>query len=217
MQFALDRIHFAYPGGPSVIEDGSLEIEQGSFVLVRGPSGSGKSTLLRLLCRLEEPQKGTIFFNEDPVQTLDPAAYRRSVAYVQQLPNLIDATVRDNLTLPFSFKANNHLSSPDDDVLHHHLAAFLLDDVGLDADARSLSVGQSQRVCLIRSLLLAPEAILMDEPTASLDLASARVVLKQAADLRRSGVTVVMISHSEYIPPGITHTATILDRKLEYA
>ena len=94
--------------------------------------------------------------------------------------------------------------------------SFLLDGVTLDARADTLSVGQSQRVCLIRSLLLDPEIILMDEPTASLDADSARVVLDKAAELSAAGMTVIMISHSEVTPAGVTHIVRIKDQKLEY-
>lgn len=217
MLLSLDRVSFAYEGGPAILEDASLTIEQGAFVLVRGPSGAGKSTLLRLLCRLEEPQTGRILFHGEPIDTLEPPVVRRSVAYVQQMPTLLGGTVRDNLLLPFGFKANQGLAAPDEDAILAHLSDLLLDCISPDTVADTLSVGQAQRVCLIRSLLLEPEAILMDEPTASLDAESAKVVLDAAAALREAGTTVVMISHSEVTPPGVSHVLHVEDRGLSYA
>lgn len=216
MSIALDQVSFAYKDGPTILTDASLSIEPGSYCLVRGSSGAGKSTLLRLLCRLEEPQAGRMLYQGTPYEDMTPADLRRAVAYVQQMPTLLQGSVRDNLLLPFSFKANSGLSMPSDDALETYLGSFLLDCFTLETRADTLSVGQSQRVCLIRSLLLDPEVILMDEPTASLDANSARVVLDKAAELSAGGMTVVMISHSEINPPGVTHTIQFNDHRLEY-
>lgn len=217
MALTLDRVSFSYDDGPAILSEASLVIEPASYVLVRGPSGAGKSTLLRLLCRLEEPQSGSILLSGTPIDRIPPAELRRSVAYVQQMPTLLKGTVRENLLLPFSFKANASLKPPTDADLSAFMDRFLLNSVTLDSRADTLSVGQSQRICLIRSLLLHPTVILMDEPTASLDSKSADVVLGKAEELVRGGMTVVMISHSETTPPGVTHVIHINDRKLEYA
>lgn len=217
MPLALHDVTFAYPDGPLVLDTASLTIEAGAYALVRGPSGAGKSTLLRLLCGLEEPQSGRILFNDTPTDELVPAQLRRSVAYVQQMPTLLSGTLRENILLPFSFKANASMTPPDDEELEAGLASFLLGDLSLDARGDSLSVGQSQRICLLRSVLLQPEVLLLDEPTASLDADSARVVLDKAAELNKQGVTVIMISHSEAVPHGVTHTIRINGGKLEYA
>jgi putative ABC transport system ATP-binding protein len=217
MSLALEGVTFGYPGRPELLRDASLVMEDGAYVLLRGPSGAGKSTLLRLLCRLEEPLAGRILLDGEPVDAMPPAQLRRTVAYVQQMPTLIPGTVRENLMLPFSFKANGGLVPPGDDALADRLAAFLLDGVTPDSRAETLSVGQAQRVCLIRSLLLEPRAVLMDEPTASLDRRSAEVVLAKAAELSRQGTTVVMVSHSSDDPAGVTRHACVSGCALEYA
>lgn len=216
MTLVLDQVSFAYPDGPTVLEEASLVIEKGAYALVRGASGTGKSTLLRLLCRLEEAQSGTISFNGQSIEDMVPADLRRKVAYVQQMPTLLLGTVGENLLLPYEFKANEGLQVPDKEALAEYLESFLLTGIDLETKGDCLSVGQSQRICLIRSLLLQPEVVLMDEPTASLDIDSAMVVLDKAAELSAAGTTVIMISHSQDIPGGVTHTIRINDRKLEY-
>jgi putative ABC transport system ATP-binding protein len=214
VSLALDRVCFAYPDGPAILKDASLTLEPGGYHLLRGPSGAGKSTLLRLLCRLEEAQAGTISFKGTPIRDIPPAELRRRVAYVQQLPTLLPGTVRDNLLLPFSFKANAGLTPPPDAEMAAQLSAFLLEGVTLDSRADKLSVGQAQRVCLTRSLLLVPEAVLLDEPTASLDAHSAQVVLDRTRELAAGGVTVVMISHSETVPEGVTRFISLENQGL---
>ncbi|EGB15914.1 ABC transporter related protein [Pseudodesulfovibrio mercurii] len=217
MSLSLDRVSFAYPDGPAILDNASLALEPGGYHLLRGPSGAGKSTLLRLLCRLEEAQTGIISFKGTPIRDMPPPELRRCVAYVQQLPTLLPGTVRDNLRLPFAFKANAGLTPPEDAAISAQLAAFLLDGVTPDSRADKLSVGQAQRVCLIRSLLLSPEVILLDEPTASLDAHSSRVVLDRTRELAEGGVTVVMISHSETVPDGVTRFIALEDRRLVLA
>ena len=215
MSLGLDQVTFQYADGPVILDAVSLAIPHNSYTLVRGPSGAGKSTLLRLFSRLEEPQSGHILFHGAPCETVSPPQYRRSVAYMQQMPSLISGTIRDNLLLPFTFKANSALSHPDDQELQDRLKAFLLDCFSLDTRADTLSVGQAQRLCFIRSLLLEPEVILLDEPTASLDADSAAIVLEKTVELHNNGMTVLMISHSEQSPPGVTHTLHFNKKKLE--
>ncbi|NDV20346.1 ATP-binding cassette domain-containing protein [Pseudodesulfovibrio sp. JC047] len=214
MCLTLDAVSFTYPNGPTILRHASLTFEQGAFFLVRGPSGSGKSTLLRILCRLEEIQSGSIHYKDHDITDIPPASLRRCVAYVQQMPTLLPGTVRDNLLLPFTFQSNKDLCPPSDLELSALLESFLLSGVTLDSEADRLSVGQSQRICLIRSLLLRPEVILLDEPTASLDPESARVVLNKAAELSREGITVIMISHSEETPEGVTRLVSFHEKKL---
>lgn len=214
MCLSIDRISFNYPGGQDIFTDTTWAFDQGGYYLVRGPSGAGKSTLLRLLCRLEEITAGTIRYKDADMTTMDPTQLRRTVAYVQQTPTLIPGTVRENLLLPFSFQANKGLTPPSDADLADRLSSFLLDGVTLTSAADKLSVGQSQRVCLIRSLLLEPEVVLLDEPTASLDPVSAKVVLDKAVELSGLGVTVIMISHTEKTPPGVTDVIAIRGKRL---
>ncbi|WP_147819156.1 ABC transporter ATP-binding protein [Salidesulfovibrio onnuriiensis] len=217
MLIRLDGVSFAYPGAAPLLERTDLGIEAGEYLLVRGPSGVGKSTLLRLLCRLEEPTGGTLHFDGTPYADLAPAELRRKAAYVQQTPTLEEGTVRRNLLLPFSFKSNAALQTPDDNALRNFLAEYLLDGVSLEDEAKSLSVGQAQRVCLLRTRLLSPRVLLMDEPTSALDPKSAAVVLESARQLRDEGVTIVMISHSEAVPDGVTGLLRIGNRTVERA
>ena len=191
----LENVDFAWPGQTPIFTGMDLDLEPGAMYLVQGPSGSGKSTLLRLLCRLEEPVRGRLLFQGRPADAIAPPLFRRSVLYLQQTPTVIDGTVEHNLLLPFSFKANQDLPRPDSARLGELLERFLLGNIGLDENARNLSVGQLQRVCFIRALLLAPQALLLDEPTSALDEESALVVEQAAGQAAADGLAVVMVSH----------------------
>lgn len=196
-----NEVSFAHPGSQNLFFKVNFSIAPGTFALVRGPSGSGKSTLLRLIARLEDPTSGQILFSGRPLADFDPPKLRRQAAYIQQTPTVIDASVRHNLLLPFSFKANQDLNPPDDKALRQRLDEFLLPDVDLSRQAKSLSVGQQQRLCLIRAMLLNPGLLLMDEPTSALDKDS-RLAVEQITESMNldKKITVIMVSHQDYRP-----------------
>jgi putative ABC transport system ATP-binding protein len=195
---AFETVTFTYPGRSApTLRDFSARVATGSFVNIEGPSGCGKSTLLRLACRLEVPDCGTVCFEGRPVETLAPGLLRRRVSLVQQIPTLLADTVRENLRLAFGLRINQDLVAPDDDRLRQGLAEFELGKIALDQPARELSVGQKQRLCLLRAVLLDPEILLLDEPTAALDRDNAGRVLEIVAELnRRRHLTILMVSHS---------------------
>lgn len=201
---AFSGVTFSFSGAPPLFETLTLNLYSGTFYLVQGPSGSGKSTLLRLICRLEEPSSGEILFKDRPLPSYPPPKLRRSILYIQQIPTVMDASVRRNLLLPFSFRNNRDLPRPDDESLKRDLKSFMLEDLSLDSNAMKLSVGQMQRLCFIRGLLLSPEVLLLDEPSSALDEISGRVVETTAERLcRESGLTVVMVSHKRFEPKEI--------------
>lgn len=186
-------LDFAFPGREPIWRGLNLDLAAGGFYLVRGPSGAGKSTLLRLLCRLEEPTAGKILFKGQNIAEISPPLLRRSMLYIQQTPTVIEGSVKDNLLLPYTFRINRDLDRPSDQDLKKLIEEFLLDGVGLDDGAGTLSVGQMQRLCFIRGLVLNPEVWLLDEPTSALDDESRRVV--EAAVDRLADRTVILVSH----------------------
>jgi putative ABC transport system ATP-binding protein len=129
---------------------------------------------------------------------------RRSILYVQQTPTAIEGTVRENLLLPFSYKSNRELKKPDDGRLTELLSDFRLDSVTLENSAQDLSVGELQRVCFVRGLLLDPKVVLLDEPTSALDEESAKIVESRAEQLcAEMGRTIIMVSHRKFEPAKI--------------
>jgi len=171
----------------------TLQIETGETFCLLGPTGAGKSTLLRLLSYLDLPSTGQIIFRE---QRLDhsaiPAALLRQIASVPQRPLPLLGTVRYNVQYGLRVRRVDAIAAR---------ANLILDRFGLapiaDQDARSLSGGQLQLVAVARALVIEPDILLLDEPTAHLDPANvARVETIIREEQQRTGMTVVWASHN---------------------
>lgn len=191
------------PGGSGhrLLERVNLSVDQGEFIVVRGVSGSGKSTLLRMICRLQPPSSGTIRFRGKPVDAFPPSVLRSRIGYVAQIPAIVDGSVIDNLLLPFSFAANRGKPEPSERELTEMLDRFYLSGVSPDQAARTLSVGQKQRLALMRTILQGPELLLLDEPTSSLDRESAAMVFAIIERLNSvEGRSIIAVTHSDYTP-----------------
>ncbi len=195
-------LSFGYDKGSApVFEHLDLVVQKGECVIVKGASGSGKSTLLRLICRLNIPRSGEILFKSKNVAEIPPPELRSKITYVQQIPQMIDGTVRDNLRLPFTFARGQHKAAPDDAALMRMLDAFYLHGVSLNQFALKLSVGQKQRLSIMRAILNEPDMLLLDEPTSALDAESAAMVFSIIERLSTSeGKTLVIVTHSDYSP-----------------
>jgi len=193
------NLSFAFPDQAPLLRDVTLSVQKGEAYLIQGPSGAGKSTFLRLLNRLEEPLSGEIRFKGKPLETYSPPLLRRSLLYIQQTPTAVDGSVEENLLFPFSFKTNLHLEKPRREKIVTLMEAVHLNRVEMDDHARTLSVGQLQRLCLVRGLLLNPEVLLLDEPTSALDRESAMAVTALLERLNvQSNLTVLSVAHQTY-------------------
>ncbi|MBQ4615599.1 MAG: phosphate ABC transporter ATP-binding protein [Mailhella sp.] len=191
-----------------------------------GRSGSGKSTLLRSLNRLNDEFPGVLVsgqveldFGSGPVPVypepgrhpMPLAELRRRVGMVFQTPQVFPASVRRNMILPLSVVAGTPRSELEDRMREALQRVELWDEVAdrLDVTAESLSGGQQQRLCLARALALDPEILLLDEPTASLDVHAARHVEELLLSLAPH-CTVVMVSHSLEQSLRLADTLTVM-------
>ncbi|MDA0838109.1 MAG: ABC transporter ATP-binding protein [Planctomycetota bacterium] len=206
MKIELRNVSLRFDGKPVLLRDVNLIIEKGEFLLIRGPSGCGKTSLLRLLNRLAEPDGGEIVFDGNPSTDDKVTSLRRRIAYVQQTPVMLEGRVRENLQFGFGFRSAENRKFADDAELKERMDRLSLDEVSLDDIAAKLSVGQQQRVALIRSMLTQPEVMLCDEPTSALDPESARLVENSIERMCfEQGVSVVMVTHRSYQPEKVKY------------
>jgi multiple sugar transport system ATP-binding protein len=193
-EIVLDRLAKTYAGGVVAVDDVSLEIGDGEFMVLVGPSGCGKSTLLRLIAGLEEATHGTIAIGGVDVTTFAPR--KRDIAMVFQSYALYPhMSVRQNIAYGLKVRRT---SKEETKRRVEEVAALLGLEALLDRRPGQLSGGQRQRVAMGRAIVREPKAFLMDEPLSNLD-AKLRVGMRASlAQLHaRLGVTTVYVTHDQ--------------------
>jgi len=197
---------YAANGSPPVVavDDVSLAIARGEFVMVTGRSGSGKTTLLNIVAGLTAPSSGGVTVDGQDLWSLTDRERSRmrneKIGFVFQFPSLIPTlTALENVTLPTSL-----WPGPSDVVSSDGHARELLDLVGLGDRAgawpRQLSAGQQQRVVLARALIRRPRIILADEPSSNLDEATELEIMDVFRSVHEAtGVTICMVTHTSQL------------------
>ena len=190
-------VSFAYPGGPTVLRDVDLAVEEGEFVAVAGPNGGGKTTLLRLALGLERPRRGHVWLFGQPAASFSG---RARIAYLAQRAQLgVDApvTVREVVSAGRVPRAGlvGRFRSTDRKAVEEAIERVDLADRS-GAPLASLSGGQQQRAFIAKALAAEPELIVLDEPTAGVDVDAQEAFARLLERLHRElGVTVLFVSH----------------------
>lgn len=195
---AAEHLEFAYPGGPLVVRDVSVSVDEGCMTAVIGANGSGKSTLIRMFAGLLKPRAGTIRLHGVAFDDWDPRLRAREIAYVPQSTvtafpfRVLDLVLsgRTPHTPRFRFE-NTHDAEIAMDALETSGAAHLA-----HRNFTSLSGGERQMVILARALAQEPRVLLLDEPSSSLDLKHRADLIRTLARLRESKrLSAIMITH----------------------
>lgn len=182
----------------TAVNDFTYEIPDSKLVALLGPSGCGKSTMLYLICGLETPTSGQIFFGESDVSNLPPE--NRGVGLVFQnyalYPHL---TVKQNILFPLqNLKGKDKLSKEEMDRKVEEVAKLVQIESLLARKPSQLSGGQQQRVAIARALVKMPDILLLDEPLSNLD---ARLRLQTREEIRKiqtqTGITTVFVTHDQ--------------------
>ncbi|MFR8547557.1 MAG: ABC transporter ATP-binding protein [Lachnospiraceae bacterium] len=205
MKIVLQNLTKKFPGRSKklrtdvvAVDHFSFEIPDGTLVGLLGPSGCGKSTTLNLICGLEQPTSGKIFFGDEDVTKLPPE--HRGVGMVFQnyalYPHL---TVKQNILFPLqNLKGKEKLSKEEMDRRTAQAAALVQIDGLMDRKPGELSGGQQQRVAIARALVKMPRVLLLDEPLSNLD---ARLRLQTREEIRKiqraTGITTVFVTHDQ--------------------
>ena len=180
------------------VNDFSFEIPDGKLIGLLGPSGCGKSTTLNLICGLEKPTSGKIFFGDDDVTDLPPE--NRGVGLVFQNYALYPhMTVRQNIMFPLqNLKGKDKLSKAEMLKRAEEAAKLVQIDQLMDRKPAEMSGGQQQRVAIARALVKMPRVLLLDEPLSNLD---ARLRLQTREEIRRiqrnTGITTIFVTHDQ--------------------
>ena len=182
----------------TAVNDFTFEIPDGTLVGLLGPSGCGKSTTLNLICGLQKPTEGQIFFDEEDVTSLTPQ--KRGVGMVFQnyalYPHL---NVEQNIRFPLeNLKGEEKLSKEEMRARVEEAAGLVQIGDLLDRKPAELSGGQQQRVAIARALVKLPRVLLLDEPLSNLD---ARLRLQTREEIRRiqkkTAITTIFVTHDQ--------------------
>ncbi len=193
----------AYYGKNCIISDVNLKLPKKGVTCLVGPSGTGKSTILRWLNRINEETENASFTGSVKVLGRDiiggypdVTELRRRVGMVFQQPCVFPGSIYENMLM--GLRSQKLSKAQARDIVENGLkSASLWDEVfnRLEDPAGSLSLGQQQRLCLARALVLQPEVLLLDEPTASIDPVSSRAIENLVITLGRN-ISVVMVTHN---------------------
>jgi len=182
-------------GDRAILENINFSVDRGEVFALIGPTGAGKTTLLRIIDLLEVPGAGEIYFDGKciPRAGKQRLEIRRRMSFIHQKPQVFNLSVYDNVAcgLRWRGEAKDRIAGEVDQILEM---------VGLkgykNRNARTLSGGEAQRVALARSLVLEPEVLLLDEPTANLDpVSTAKIEQLISYVARQSNTTIIMATH----------------------
>ena len=205
MKIVLDHITKRYPnrnkkegGFVTAVDNFNFEIPDGKLIGLLGPSGCGKSTTLNMICGLETPTEGRIYFGENDVTDLPPE--NRGVGMVFQsyalYPHL---TVKQNITFPLeNLKGKDKLTKEEMNEKALEAAKLVQIEKLMERKPSQMSGGQQQRVAIARALVKRPRVLLLDEPLSNLD---ARLRLQTREEIKRiqqeTGITTVFVTHDQ--------------------
>ena len=209
----IEHLNKSYENNQLVLKNLSFSLNKGEVVVIVGPSGCGKSTFLRCLNMLEPIDSGEIHFKDQRISRNEKNVHeiRQRIGMVFQSFDLFPhKTIMGNILLaPIKVQKRNKKEAELE-------VEQLLERVGLldkkDAYPRQLSGGQKQRVAIVRSLIMHPEILLLDEITAALDPEMVREVLQVVLELAKDGMTMVIVTHEMEFAKAVADRVLFMDQ-----
>lgn len=202
-------IKFSYPAGVAAINDVSLEIQKGERVAILGPNGSGKSTLILLIAGLLFPQKGEITVFNEKTTSKNFQKIRSKIGIVFQDPD--DQLFTQSVIEDIEYGPRN-LKLAEEDIKKR--SSYVLEKMGIkhleNRPPHRLSFGEKKKVSLATALVLKPELLILDEPTANLDLVSRRGLIETLTELNKAGTTIIVSTHDVEALPELADKVIVI-------
>jgi cobalt/nickel transport system ATP-binding protein len=209
MVVSVEDVKFTYPGGVSALKGVSLEIKKGEKVAILGPNGSGKSTLILLIAGLLTPNSGKIEVFGDSTVSKNFSKLRARIGMVFQDPDdqLFTPSVKEDIEY-----GPKNLGLPAEVISKR--CDHILEDIGIrhlkDRPPHRLSFGEKKKVSLATALILRPELLILDEPTANLDLVSRRALIDLLNELNAEGTTIIISTHDVEALPELADRVVVV-------
>ncbi|MGD6852039.1 MAG: energy-coupling factor ABC transporter ATP-binding protein [Candidatus Bathyarchaeia archaeon] len=206
---SVEDVKFSYPAGVSALKGVSFDIKPGERVAILGPNGSGKSTLILLIAGLLTPSKGQIKVFDQPTTSKDFPKLRSRIGIVFQDPDdqLFTPSVKEDIEY-----GPKNLGLPQDVITQRR--DHILEDIGIshlkDRPPHRLSFGEKKKVSLATALILKPELLILDEPTANLDSVSRRGLIDLLNELSAEGTTIIISTHDVEALPELANRVVVV-------
>lgn len=192
--FALEAVTLVASRGERILDSVTLQGGSGEFIALLGPAGAGKTSLFKLMNRLQSPTAGSLYFAGQPIAAIAVQSLRQQVMLVGQSSRLLGMTVRQALHYPLELQ--RMAPQEQESRVQEWIRRLQIPAAWLDQTELELSGGQQQQVAIARALVTHPRLLLLDEPTAALDLGAATRILKVIRALvQDQQLTVIMSNH----------------------
>ncbi|HDD26681.1 MAG TPA: energy-coupling factor ABC transporter ATP-binding protein [Acidilobales archaeon] len=204
------NLWFRYPNGTVALKDITLTINDGVTAVV-GPNASGKTTLLKVLGLLYRPTKGDVKVDGVNYWELSKGlreSFRRRIVYVHEKPILIRGTVIDNVIYGLLIRGYERDEAIDKAI---HVLRELGIEYLVSKRTKELSAGEAQAVALARAIVLKPKYLLLDEPTANLDLSKRRALMRLLKELSDEGLNIVVATHDQLLAAKLAKYVVVLE------
>ncbi len=200
MDLKLVNIWYKYPPKKIALKNISLNLTSKVIIIV-GPNASGKTTLLKLVSLIYRPWKGKILVDNKDYWSLgkkEQLSIRRKIVYVHEKPLYVRGTIMDNILLGFKIRGID--TSADLTIRALDLLKMFKIESALNAKPSSLSTGQLQLISIIRALMLEPELLVLDEPTANLDGERRKTLLEYLGEYVKNNKKIIIATHDLLVP-----------------
>lgn len=191
----IENLSYHYKGGPSVLENVSFQVNNGSFLAILGNNGVGKSTLLKCFNKILTPDSGSVRLDGEELLKLPARELARRMAFVAQTVPSTQMTVHDMVMLGRKPYMQWNFTERDHEIVHEAMDRLEISHLR-GRFLSQLSGGERQKVMLARALAQQPKVLLLDEPTSSLDIQNQYQVLEIVREIcEKDGITAIVVIH----------------------